>query len=740
MRRRRRKASKLPILFIFLGLCAAALAAVLLYPPLNGLVFGKEAARSTAPIKATEPDKILEQYMAFLSADDYASMYGLLSTKSQAAISREDFIARNQNIYEGIEAANLSVTVTGAEVREGARVVSYSTRMDTAAGEISFTNTATFTKAEKGGYGLEWSPQLIFPDLASGDKVRVNTLRAERGCIYDRNGALLAGPGIASSVGFVPGKMRAAAATPSSQDDASASDIDIEDDGSEETDAQGAATTVPLPDASAAPSREADIANAAALLEITPESIQKKLGASYVKGNTFVALKTVPKDAYDLKQQLLSIPGIKIVDAAVRCYPLGEKAAHLTGYIQSISAEELQSLRGKGYHANSVLGKAGLEKIYEDRLRAVDGCEITIVTAAGETKRTLAKQEKKDGEDITLTIDAKVQSALYDQFVQDKSCSVAMNPQTGEVLALVSTPAYDPNDFVLGISAAKWSALNADANLPLLNRFKAALCPGSTMKAVTAAAGLDTGAFSPGDDFGHSGLTWKKDESWGDYYIRTTKEYAGPANVENALTYSDNIFFAKAALKIGADAFAQKLKSIGFEESIPFEYGLYSSIISSTEAFSSEIQLADSGYGQGEILVNPVHLAAIYASFVDGGSIPRPHLTPAAAQMWKPSAFSAETAQTVLHDLVQVVARGTGKEAKLPGVALAGKTGTAEIKQSKDDQNGTELGWFVLFNADPGAANPLLIVSMAEDVKDRGGSHYVVPKVKAVFQAALTGN
>lgn len=384
---------------------------------------------------------------------------------------------------------------------------------------------------------------------------------------------------------------------------------------------------------------------------------------------------------------------------------------------------------------NSILGKAGLEEIYEQELRAVDGYEIIIVDDKDNHKETLAKKEKINGNDISLTIDAQIQTELYELFPTDKSCSVAANPKTGEVLALVSTPTYDANDFVLGIPTSKWIALNEDANLPFWNRFKASLCPGSTMKAITAAIAIDTNIVSPDEDFGHSGLKWRKDESWGGYYITTTIEYDGPANIRNALKFSDNIFFGKTAIKIGADRFAEELIKIGFEERIPFEFGLYSSIVSTTETFRSEIQLADSGFGQGEILTNPIHLASVYSSFLNDGNILTPHLlSSSGTKIWKGNVFSPETAKIIRDDLIQVIENGSAADARVSGRILGGKTGTAEIKQSQDDNTGTELGWFVQFTADENEENPLIIVSMVEDVKDRGGSHYVSTKVKTLFE------
>lgn len=659
----------------------------------------------------TEPDELLHQYFSNISSGHYEELYEMLTEQSQAAISKEDFVTRNKNIYGGIEAKNITITIAQlsdyendgdeSDSTSARKIVEYSVWMDTVAGEISYSNYALFRLTERDEYRMEWTPQSIFPSLTWTDIVRVNTLTAGRGYIYDRNGIMLAGPSIASAVGFVPGKIR--------KEETSVYDSE-------------------------------DISKVAELLEMTPETVLKKLNAPYVKDDMFVLLKNVSKEAYDLKEELLTVPGILISDTPVRNYPLGEKASHLTGYTQSISAEELESLHDQGYHRNSVIGKNGLEKIFEDQLRAIDGCEIIITTENGDMKETLAKKDKSDGKNITLTIDAQLQSQLHDQFYQDKSCSVAMNPKTGEVLALVSTPAYNANDFVIGMSESKWNELNEDSGLPFLNRFKAALCPGSTMKGITAAIAIDTGMVSPAEDFGHSGLRWKKDESWGGYYITTTSEYEGPANLANALKFSDNIYFAKAAMKVGAARFAKELINIGFEERIPFEYGLYSSIVSTTETLNSEIQLADSGFGQGEILTNPVHLAAIYSSFTNGGDIFQPYLIlEKSPQIWKEHAFSAETASIIRDDLIQVIESGNAADAKIQGRVLGGKTGTAEIKQSKGDESGTELGWFIAFTADEYDEKPLLVVSMVEDVKGRGGSHYVIPKVKAVIEQQGAG-
>ena len=218
---------------------------------------------------------------------------------------------------------------------------------------------------------------------------------------------------------------------------------------------------------------------------------------------------------------------------------------------------------------------------------------------------------------MTVTIDAAIQQKAYEQFQGDPAMAVSINPKTGEVMALVSTPAYDPNEFVYGISDRRWTELNEDPNRPLLNRFYAALVPGSTFKPITAAIGMDAGKLDPNENKGYVGLSWQKDASWGEYMVTTLTDYGSEVNLQNALVYSDNIYFARAALDIGADTMIEGMRRAGFEEELPFDIGAQVSTFGTDSKISSEIQLADTGYGQGELLVNPIHLASIYSAFVN---------------------------------------------------------------------------------------------------------------------------
>lgn len=591
------------------------------------IIAAASAVTYTIIKNAPKPEEILSQYFSLLNDKKYEDMYNMLSSASKSEISQEDFVKRNQNIYEGIDAVDIKYTVTGKSKENKTYNVKYDESMSTSAGTINFSNTAKIVKEDK-NLKLNWGSYLIFPDLGEADKVRVSSIQGKRGEILDRNGKKLAENG---------------------------------------TDK--------------------------------------------------------------------------------RVYPLGEAASHLIGYVQSISVDELKENEGKGYSSSSIIGKVGLEQAYEDTLRSIDGREIYIVDSQGNKIKTLAKQEEKDGKDVKLTIDSNTQWALYNQMKDDKGFFVVMNPTTGELLALVSTPAYDSNSFVSGLTTEEWTNLNNDESKPLYNRFLQSYCPGSTFKPITAAIGLNSGKITTDTTFSYSGLKWQKDSSWKNDYVTTLTAYSGAKNIQNALIHSDNIFFAQAAMQIGKDTFCSGLDKIGFNEDIDetikfpltFKRSQYSS---SKDAKWSEKKLADSGYGQGDILVNPIHMASIYSAFSNNGNMIKPYIeyNDGKSEYVKENVFSQDVANTIKDDLIQVVENpeGTAHDMQVNGVTIAGKTGTAELKNSSSDTESGTLGWFDCFTVGYGngaGVNDMLIISMVENTQNNssGGSHYLISKIRTLF-------
>ncbi len=639
-----------------------------------------------------KPEEIWQQYVSYINEQKYEEMYKMLTEESKSQITQEDFVSRNKNIYNGIDMTNMKIQITSVE-KENSTIdkIVYNQTMDIATGKIEFSNTVRLTKDKEKGYAVNWSSSLIFPQLNNTDKVRIKTIEAKRGSIVDRNEQLLAGEGYVSSVGIVPGKL--------------------------------------------GENKQDDIEKIANLLGITADTINKSLSAEWVKEDSFVPIRKIARDSTELKDKLLEIPGVKITSTNGRTYPLGEAIAHLIGYVQNITAEELENNRGKGYTSTSIIGKAGLEKEYEERLKGKDGVEIYIEDSDGNRKADIAKIDVQNGEKIQLTIDSTIQTKLYNELKDNEGFFVVMNPKTGEIMALVSTPSYNPNDFALGMNTEKWNSIKDDERKPMLARYLQSYCPGSTFKPITAGIGLTTKTLSTEDTFSYSGLSWKKD-NWGEYDITTLTAYNGPKNLKNALIHSDNIYFAQASLQIGKDNFTNGLKKIKFGENIDFIPAISKSQYSNGDDIANEKVLADSGYGQGEILVNPIHMASIYSAFANDGNMVKPYLEVKDnknVEYLVEGAFSKESADIIKEDLIQVVENpeGTANDMKVSGRTIAGKTGTAELKGSKDSEADV-LGWFDCFTADSND-NQLLVISMVEKGRNLGGSHYLIKKIKTLF-------
>ena len=630
-------------------------------------------------------EQVVTEYFELLKKKDYKQMYQMLNQKTVYTPTQKYFVEKYKEIYDDIGANNIQVKI----LDEKNDIVKYQISMDTVAGTIEYKNKIGVKNEQ-----IQFNNNLIMKDYKDGCKIKVTTYNPEkRGRILDRNGKVLAEDGKGYSVGLVKGKLNG----------------------------------------------ENDYGQIAKYLETDVETIQKKMSASWIKDDSFVPIKTVSEITKNglVYNGILNISGVKISTVGIRTYPYDKVASHVVGYVQNVNAEDLKKHKNEGYNSTSVIGRSGIEAVYEKQLRGSSSGKIDLVDKNDKVIENLCALEiDKSPQDITLTIDIDLQQNLYNEYQNDKSASVALNPKTGEVLALVSTPSYSNNDFVLGLSTDKWNALNNDSNQPMMSRYKQTYTPGSTMKPITAAIGLETKTIDPDKDLGAKDK-WQKDSSWGSYYV-TTLHAPSPNNLKNAITYSDNVYFARSALNIGKDNLFKYYKNLKIGKKIPFELSLNrSQYINKNQKVSDQL-IADSGYGQGQILMNPLQLASIYSAFVNNGSIYRPHLVEQGEQMWIQRVFSDKTVKTIKEDLINVIAdeKGTGHAIYRDNVILAGKTGTAEIKQSQSDTTGTELGWFTVMTTD--SKQPLLITTMVEDVKDRGGSGYVVEHTKTPLDLYLS--
>ena len=630
-------------------------------------------------------EQVVTEYFELLKKKDYKQMYQMLNPKIVYTPTQKYFVEKYKEFYEEIDAKNIQIKI----LDEQDSVIEYLIYIDTLAGRITYRNKVG-VKDEQ----IQFNKNLIMDGYTDGCKIKITTYNPEkRGRILDTNGKVLAEDGKGYSVGLVKGKLNG----------------------------------------------ENDYGQIAQYLETDVETLQKKMSASWINDDSFVPIKTVSEATKNdlTNKNILGINGVKISTVSIRTYPYDKVASHIVGYVQNVNAEDLKKHKNEGYNSTSVIGRSGIEAAYEEKLIGITSGKIDLVDKNDKVIKELChKKVKMSPQDITLTIDIDLQQSLYNEYQNDKSASVALNPKTGEVLALVSTPSYSNNDFVLGLSTDKWNALNNDVNQPLMSRYKQTYTPGSSMKPITAAIGLETKTIDPNKDLGAKDK-WQKDSSWGNYYV-TTLHAPSPNDLKNAITYSDNVYFARSALNIGKDNLFKYYKNLKIGEKIPFELALNKSQYINKNQKVSDQLIADSGYGQGQILMNPVQLASIYSAFVNNGSIYQPHIVQGQTKTWIKNVFSKETTKTIKEALINAIAdkNGTGHAIYHDHVVLAGKTGTAEIKQRQSDTTGTELGWFTVMTTDE--KQPILMTTVVEDVKNRGGSGYVVEHTKAPLDLYLS--
>ncbi|MFL6561063.1 MAG: penicillin-binding transpeptidase domain-containing protein [Bacillus sp. (in: firmicutes)] len=640
--------------------------------------------------KEPTPQDRFSKYITLWNDQKFDQMYDYLSNDAKKKITQEEFTSRYQKIYDDLQITDLKIDFKKPKEDKQAEkeqaTYSFTAKMNSVAGAIEFTHNAKLKKeerADKQNWYVDWNTGFIFPKLQEGDKIGLNTIAPKRGEILDRNEIGLAVNGQAYEVGVIAGKVTEQVMEPLSS-----------------------------------------------LLKMSPEQINKALTASWVKPELFVPLKKVSMQDEERIAQLIALEPVQTKKVEARIYPYGKAAAQLIGYVGAITADELEKLKDKGYTSGDVVGKRGLEQVYDEQLKGKPGVEISIKKKNGDAE-ILAKKPVEDGKNIKLTIDVNVQAAIFDELGTEAGTGAAINPVTGETLALVSSPSFDPNQATLGFSAEEWKALQADKQQPLSTRFKQAYAPGSVMKPLTAAIGLTSGAITPELAVSILGTKWQKDKSWGGYFVTRVHAGTDPVNLEKAFVFSDNIYFAQAALKTGKDAFAEGLKKFGFEEDLAFPFPLEKSTIG---ALDREIALADSGYGQGQIQMSIVHLLSTYTPFINTGNMIKPILLAEEqqGQVLKEGVVSAEHAGVIAADLRKVVgdATGTAHAADMKDYPLAGKTGTAEIKQ-KQGETGTENGWFIGYNTN---SPSLMVAMMVENVQGRGGSLVPVKKVKKVFE------
>lgn len=670
-----------------------------------------------------KPQATVDQYITHLQKKEFDQLYPLMTPASlnESGMNREQFVEKYNAIYSGMEVsavkAELIPKVTeettysssqqgkdnvDKENKNGTNSgnknqnpdvyeVDYSLQLTTFLGEVNETHTLKLVREElEDGakvWRINWKPSMILTDMVKGSKVRVRTLFPERGDIVDRDGLPLATKGNIYEWGIIPEKL--------------------------------------------GENPETMIARIAEHYKVTADIINTALAQKWVKPEYFVPIASTEDSRVPA-----ALAGVQVQSKEIRYYPLGEAAAHLIGYVRKATKEDLEKDTEGYYRAEDWIGKAGLEQSLEKQLRGERGGLIEITDDSGNTRSELIRKDAVDGQNIQLTISSEQQRKLYKTLASggDAGAMVMMNPTDGNLLALVSAPSYNPNKMVTGLTQAEWDAYSADEKLPFINRFTNRYAPGSTFKAITAAAGLMEKVTTADKSHDISGLQWRKDESWGGYYVKRVKSVT-PVNMVDALVYSDNIYFAKEAVEMGSAKFIEGIQKFGFGDNFGLDELYLKPSQYANEAhldLSSEVLLADTSYGQGEMLMSPIHLASSFTPFINEGKMVKPVLIEEKETAKPEVVITPEVANTVKDALGQVVTRSGGTAHSLDSLpeGLAAKTGTAELKAKKGER-GQENGFVVVFDTD---SPSFLIAAVIEQVNGRGGSHHVLDKLKPFLE------
>jgi penicillin-binding protein 2 len=391
-----------------------------------------------------------------------------------------------------------------------------------------------------------------------------------------------------------------------------------------------------------------------------------------------------------LEARRLEMPEASIEVVPLRSYPLGSAAAHSLGRVGEVTDPQLHTTEYEDLAPGDLVGQAGLESQYNRSLMGKDGLRELVVNSRGTEVAETESRPPVDGPSLTLTLDGDLQTAMERAFNGQSGSAVALDPETGEILAMTSTPGYDPNVFSTGLDPALWGKLSTDPATPLMNRvIQGQYAPGSLFKVVMALAALEEGVITPRTTFYCPGYL----SIYGTVFRCHRAAGHGVVNVTKALQQSCNVFFYELGVRLEIERIARYAKMLGLGSAtgidLPHEAsGLIPSpewkerVLKSRWYAGETVSVA---IGQGQVTVTPLQMARL-AAFVATGRLPRPHLVKAIGGVAVPTpeaespSMNPETLAIVREGMRQVVNdMGTGWRARLPGITVCGKTGSAQV-------------------------------------------------------------
>lgn len=454
-----------------------------------------------------------------------------------------------------------------------------------------------------------------------------------------------------------------------------------------------------------------------------------------------VPLETIVK----LGEHSMLIDGVTIENDFVRYYPHSYKMAHITGYLREINAQQLKAAEegGRNYHMGDYVGVFGLEKYYEKELQGTAGGQRIEVNAGGRVVRTLGYKPNIPGNTLKLSIDKDLQLTTYNALENRVGAAVALNPQTGEVYCMVSTPSFDPNIFVRGLKSSDWRAIANNKNHPLQNRSIGSVYPpGSVFKPIIALSALENNAATTSTTVncpGYYRIGNYKKGCWSTH---------GRVDFYKAVAQSCDTWFYKTSLKLGITKLAKTAQEFGLgnatgidlyeERANDGKFGLFPDPEWLKERTGEPWRKGDTlntSIGQGDVLTSPLQMAMVCAAVANKGTVYKPflvkeiidinnHVKKTTPKINSKVLVDKKYFDITIHAMEETVAHGTGKRCAIPGIRIAGKTGSAQASR------GATHGWFIAFAP---VENPTIAVACIVE-RGESGAAAAAPICKSILE------
>ena len=555
--------------------------------------------------------------------------------------------------------------------------------------------------------GQLWYLQVLeggkLQEMSERNRIRIRPVAAPRGILFDRNGLALVDNRPAFTLSLIPREI-------------------------DDRDTVMARLSVLLK----IPMRELE----EALERVPPDSFRP------VRVRRGLTLDEVTK----VEERKLELPGVVVEVEPQRVYPTSTFAAHLLGYVREVTDDQMKQGR---YRRGDMIGQSGLERLLDEHLRGRDGGERIEVDAMGRPVQVMRREEPDPGAQVITTVDRRIQEAAERAMAGRSGAVIVMDPRNGDVLAMTSSPAFELDRLTGNLDRDEWLKVIRDPLTPLMNRaLQSQYAPGSVFKVVVAAAGLQEGSLTPMDKIYCNG-----EFHLGQWTFKDWKEGGhGHVDTRTALIHSCNIFFYQAGLKVGPAAIARYAEAFGLGSPSGIDLGgeragMVPFLDGRRRVDGRKWQAGDTvnmSIGQGQVLVTPMQIARMMSAVANGGVLWRPRLVQRVERVDGSLAYSSSSKMTGRVDLSPIVwaflrqalsgvvnEGGTGGAARIPGIDVAGKTGTAQSVNKSDSAKGQDHAWFASFAP---AQDPEVVVVVLVERGGKGGQ-VAAPIARQIYQA-----